>query len=128
MNYLSESLFAFEASFCELLTHFIRFRPTVDPPRSLDCLDSSSGSSSQIGGSPYHGSQFMAGCPILISMSYLTYLLNQLPSLAGTVLCYFGMFMCKVFSHAAVSESLRLRWSFTYHALLTFLFRQLQLT
>ena len=37
------------------------------------------------GGSSYPWSRFMAGCPILISMASLTFLLNQMSSLASTL-------------------------------------------
>ena len=58
------------------------------PPRSRDRLDDGHMTAEvhrRWGGSSYPWSRFMAGCPILISMASLTFLLNQPSSLASTL-------------------------------------------
>ena len=88
------------------------------PPRSCDSLDDDHMTAEVHrrwgGGSSYPWSWFMAGCPILISMASLIFLFTQTSSLAITLTLSSVIFWCSCAqcSPTAVSEFLRLRWSF----------------
>ena len=89
-----------------------------NPPRSCDRLDDGHMTAEVHrrwgGGSSYPWSRFMADCTILISMASLTFLFNQLSSLASTLTLSLVIVWCSCAqcSPTAVSGFLRLRWSF----------------